>query len=194
MEFGFATVDAILSRINMIRADAGTAFAARLKHLQRLGFPEGVNTGRGHAAVYNIGHLCDLNSALQLIQLGYLPERAIVSVRKNDNLKRAYYLVAHSLEMPSPKRYVVGMTPSALAPLGIDALTEIENLLIVSDVADLSEYVKTSTMFRYAYFDLTATVDLIALHLEQLGISTRYEALSEIRKWGATYSGYDPEA
>jgi hypothetical protein len=76
MRLSFAHVEQVLALAHEIRDDKRAAFAARLKHLQRLGFPPGVNTGRGVAATYDIGHLFLLGLALELNQLGLTPERA----------------------------------------------------------------------------------------------------------------------
>lgn len=80
MEFNFGEVERTLALAYNIADDKRTAFAARLKHLQKRGFPPGINTGRGRAAVYNVGHLVLLGVALELNQLGLTPERAIKAI------------------------------------------------------------------------------------------------------------------
>ena len=53
-----------------------SAFHARLQHLQKLKFPAGLNTGRGRAATYTVGHIYLIGVALELLQIGLNPERA----------------------------------------------------------------------------------------------------------------------
>jgi len=76
MNFTFAEVDGALAAAHGIASAKRNAFRARLQHFQKLGFPEGLNTGRGRAAVYNPGHIILLGIALELGQLGLTPERA----------------------------------------------------------------------------------------------------------------------
>lgn len=53
----------------------------RLKHFKRLGFPAGVNTGRGIAAKYDASATLRLLIAFELLQLGMMPEKAVALVR-----------------------------------------------------------------------------------------------------------------
>jgi len=75
--YGFAEVEAALAEIHGIAEEKRSAFSNRLKHLQRLGFPPGVNTGRGRAATYYAEHAFLLGVALQLNEFSISPERAI---------------------------------------------------------------------------------------------------------------------
>jgi hypothetical protein len=77
LAYGFADVEAALAEMHLIADDRRSAFSNRLKHLQRLGFPPGVNTGRGRAATYYAEHAFLLGVALQLNELSISPERAI---------------------------------------------------------------------------------------------------------------------
>ena len=70
----------MLACAHNIRDDRRSAFANRLKNYQKAGFPEGINTGRGRAASYGVGHLLQLAVALELNQLGLTPERAVAAI------------------------------------------------------------------------------------------------------------------
>lgn len=83
MQFTFAQVERALALTNNIADERRSAFSHRLKHLQRLKFPPGVNTGRGRAATYTVGHLYLLGVALELNQLGSTPERAVRTIQQN---------------------------------------------------------------------------------------------------------------
>ena len=83
MEFNFADVERALALTYNVRDDKRSAFSYRLKHLQKLGFPPGINTGRGRAATYTVGHLFLLGVALELNQLGLNPERAVGVIEEN---------------------------------------------------------------------------------------------------------------
>ncbi len=77
MGYGFADVEEALSQVHGISDEKRSAFSNRLKHLQRLGFPPGVNTGRGRAAIYYAEHVFMLAVALQLSEFSFTPERTI---------------------------------------------------------------------------------------------------------------------
>jgi hypothetical protein len=83
LEFGYAEVERVLAELHRIADDKRTAFRARLKHFQRLGFPEGANTGTGKRAVYSSDMLLQLVMAVELVQCG-LPPKTIVRLL-NDN-------------------------------------------------------------------------------------------------------------
>jgi hypothetical protein len=53
------------------------AYAGRLKHLTRQGFPVGVGAGRGTPAEYDADQLFQLVTAMELTQFGVMPLRAI---------------------------------------------------------------------------------------------------------------------
>lgn len=90
MEWTFGQVEQVLACAHNIRDDRRSAFSNRLKNYQKAGFPEGINTGRGRAATYHIGHLLQLGLALELNQLGLNPERALEVIRSD----------MHSVAMP----------------------------------------------------------------------------------------------
>lgn len=83
MGYGFADVEAALAEIHGIADEKRSAFSNRLKHLQRLGFPPGVNTGRGRAATYYAEHAFLLGVALQLNEISVSPERAIKMIESS---------------------------------------------------------------------------------------------------------------
>lgn len=77
MNLSYADAVQILIGRHCIAADRQGAFKARLKHLQRLGFPAGVNTGKGRRAVYDWLQIIELNLAFELIGFGLPPELAV---------------------------------------------------------------------------------------------------------------------
>lgn len=73
----FAEVERALADLHNIASPHRSAFSNRLKNFQRLGFPEGINTGRGKAAAYKIHHVVHFAVLLEFVQMGLTPERAI---------------------------------------------------------------------------------------------------------------------
>ncbi|MGB3791285.1 MAG: hypothetical protein WA978_00970 [Sphingopyxis granuli] len=72
MSYGmsFATLEATLAVHFGIRPDDYGKFRARIKQLQRLGFPPGVNVGRGTKFEYSIENFLQLAVAFELMNCG----------------------------------------------------------------------------------------------------------------------------
>lgn len=117
MNYGGA--EALFASINAIRPDKRIAFKARLKHLQRLGFPPGVNTGTGRSANYGAGEIYQLGIALELLQLGLSPERAVRLVSGNIEVLKNAGRTALAELINQSKDYAMFLIfdPSGLAEL-----------------------------------------------------------------------------
>nr|WP_314446346.1 hypothetical protein [uncultured Sphingomonas sp.] len=68
--FGFRTLEISLATAFRIPLDELPRFRARIKQLQRLGFPAGVNIGRGVKMPYSTEHLTKLGLAFSLLESG----------------------------------------------------------------------------------------------------------------------------
>lgn len=77
IELSYADVESTLAKLHLIADDKRVAFRARLKHFQRLGFPEGANTGTGKRVAYSIIMLLKLAFAMELTQIGMAPKRVV---------------------------------------------------------------------------------------------------------------------
>lgn len=76
ISLSFASVEHTLARGMGVLADDLPKFRARIKQLQRLGFPEGVNVGRGVRMPYELVHLIQLAVAFELLDCG-LPAKFV---------------------------------------------------------------------------------------------------------------------
>jgi hypothetical protein len=83
MELSYARLETALRGHLRIDPDRMGTFKSRIKQLQRLGFPEGVNIGRGEKMVYNASHLFQLATAFELIGAGLPADRATKIVTHN---------------------------------------------------------------------------------------------------------------
>lgn len=107
IELTYGEVEATLADLNRIADEKRIAFKARLKHFQRLGFPEGANTGTGKRVVYTIPMLFKLVLAVELTQVGMPPKLISEVIERNwpflaesliENLER---IVSENEEMAS---------------------------------------------------------------------------------------------
>lgn len=121
----YGAVESLFSELHGIHPDRRIAFKARLKHLQRLGFPPGVNTGTGRSAEYGAAQVYLLAIGLELLQLGLSPERAVrVATESADWLRRVGRDAAEALARG--EEYYLGLDPSglnSLTSLGDDPAT-----------------------------------------------------------------------
>lgn len=68
--------------------DRKSALLGRFQHLQRLALIEGINPGRGKAAEYSAHQVLIIAIALQMLQLGLTPERAVDVIKQNQDILR----------------------------------------------------------------------------------------------------------
>lgn len=71
MELSYRQLEATLAAHLRIKPDRIGTFRARIKQLQRLEFPSGVNIGRGAKMIYGADHLVKLAFAFELIGAGF---------------------------------------------------------------------------------------------------------------------------
>jgi len=74
---GSRDVERFLSAFHDIADDQQSAYAGRLKHISRQGFPAGVGAGRGTPARYDADQFFQMLTVTELTQFGVLPARAI---------------------------------------------------------------------------------------------------------------------
>lgn len=77
VQIGFGETELVLRRILDVPESGLATFRSRIKYLRKLGFPPGLNTGKGTRAVYGGSELLQLGLALTLQQVGLTAEGAV---------------------------------------------------------------------------------------------------------------------
>lgn len=185
MRYGFADVEDALARFHTISDEKRSAFANRLKHLQRRGFPPGVNTGRGRAADYAPHHVFLLAVALELNQLGAGPEAAI------DLINGSVGHIAQGVtDMMSPYPDQLGEAVLCRAPvsnLGSLYLASVESLqcgparLTVDFLEQISRHAEGH--FQLSAFSLSALAIKLPELIRPNDREHREGFWEELRKW-----------
>ena len=85
MQFTYKEIIAILLSIYEIDQPNMLAFRGRMQHMQRMGFPPGVNTGRGRPSCYAWRELFLLGLAFEYLEIGSTPERSVLEIMKFEN-------------------------------------------------------------------------------------------------------------
>lgn len=86
MEFVHREVLAILFSKHGIERSNKVAFQGRLQHIQRLGFPPGINTGKGRPARYTWRELLLLGLVFEYLEIGSTPDRCIAEIIKFEDI------------------------------------------------------------------------------------------------------------
>ena len=76
MGLSFGQVVDVLSEANGLSSSRRERFISRLKQWQKMGFPQGVNVGKGARADYGAKQLFQLAFLMRMLALGLTPERA----------------------------------------------------------------------------------------------------------------------
>ena len=86
MEFTYKEIQEILTQKHHIADANRTAFRGRIQHMQRLGFPTGVNTGKGKRVPYTWRELLLMALAFEYLEIGSTPDRSIAEIIKIEDM------------------------------------------------------------------------------------------------------------
>jgi len=107
LELSYNQLETALSAHLGVHPDRIGTFRSRIKQLQRLQFPSGVNVGRGTRMRYSAEHLFQLVSAFELMDLGLPAATAIAIV----NAEWPNFLAAYGLAIRNEFYEHRGSTP-----------------------------------------------------------------------------------
>ena len=107
MDLAFKELEELIAAHYGVTDTGAVALRSRLKHLQRLGFPAEVNTGKGRRAKYGWPQIIELFVGLELIDAGLTPEVASSLVSKHRrNIFLAAATFAASVKFPLLSEWV----------------------------------------------------------------------------------------
>lgn len=96
MELSYRQLEAILAAYLTVHPDKMGTFRSRMKQLQRLKFPAGVNIGRGVRMTYTAEHLLQLAVAFEMIGAGLAAKAATDLVSEYWDRFKTAFARAHS--------------------------------------------------------------------------------------------------
>jgi hypothetical protein len=187
----FGRLEAVLSAYFRIDPERGGTFRARIKQLQRLNFPGGVNVGRGVKFEYGLDHALKLVVALELMSFG-LPAKFV-----SELVEASWRRIAIAFQI-SP----IGMAE----PFGASEIFGRFNIDVLGDAFDHSDCVEVYDQVDFQFhivnkgenalfLNMTAifkrfvsVLDLIRMKNTTLGFTARkwdtgYQTLSEEVPW-----------
>lgn len=185
--FAYNEVSRLLSTFHSIGDAHASKFNARLKNFQRLGFPEGVNTGKGQRARYGTGEVLLLNLALELTQLGLTPERAVNVLLENAYVVLpAVRIAAEWLAAREQTSMYLYLDPSALSPLGVGGTSDDQasDTFFYAGWPDLrARLERKHAPRRLAIINLSSVLDGLIEGLQRMELGTRDEFLKSLLAW-----------
>ena len=96
MELSYRQLEGILAAYLAVHPDKLSTFRSRMKQLQRLEFPPGVNIGRGVRMTYSAEHLLQLAVAFEVIGAGLAAKVATETVAQYWDRFQAAFGRAHA--------------------------------------------------------------------------------------------------
>lgn len=153
----YGEVVRVLAKMHDFAPAKSTPLRGRVQHLQKLGVPSGVNTGRGRAAAYGRDELFQIAVAFEMLDLGFPPERARL-VTTNWDMVRGGILEAATVN-PFERVYLV------LHPLALNYLRnkEAEPQELATSIFFLRKTMLVDWMNTPATARSTALIDLTAV-------------------------------
>ena len=177
----YSEVSSLLAELHSVPEDRLTALRGRLQHLQKLGFPPGINTGRGKPAEYFPGQLILLLIGVELMALGIPPERAARALlAKKVIISAAIISVLASLGDKRSPPLFIRVLPAALFDedprLGYVSLTDL------TDTLEKTAHTGTFPT-RIALVNLSAVILNVAEWAGRRSKDARKEFLTDLSLW-----------
>lgn len=190
----FAQAAQLLEFAHQIDVKHSDAFRARLKHLQRLGFPSGINTGKGKAAQYGWRELFLQFVALELIELGLTPERARIICSVNEGaIMRAFSETIYPKILDRDARFLV-IHSASLDHLRSDERDESNAISILPLKKIKGMFGNDSIFSRIAIVNLTSIYGHILAAPHIIGFDySEGELADSILKWAQDYNDQHPQ-
>ncbi|BEU99981.1 hypothetical protein [Novosphingobium olei] len=186
MQFQFAQVEQALADMHRVAPEKRSAFQGRLKHYQKQGFPPGINTGRGRAAVYYVRHAVQLAVALEMNQVGLNPERTVrICTEYSGRIQGAVMLATSRMLSDDAEPVLLVFDPIVLSDLrGEEEWDETEATFDVKGVEEFRmglENLANLRSRRYALVNISEVIDELSHRLGEASKYNEFDVMREIR-------------
>lgn len=182
----YSEVSRLVARLHGVGEERMTALRGRLQHLQKLGFPPGVNTGRGRPAEYGPGQVLALILVLEFIAVGIPPERAVRVLRQKEaEVKKATRLALAGLLDEEAEAVFVRLEPAALF--------DEDPAFGYATAAKLEEFLRISTHLtgftRHVLINLTALLRHLVEWAADRNLGTEEDFVQALEIWATRPGG-----
>jgi hypothetical protein len=182
----YSEVSRLVARLHGVGEERLTALRGRLQHLQKLGFPPGVNTGRGRPAEYGPSQVLMLILILEFMAVGLAPERAVRLLRQRESeVKKATRLALPGLLTEKVEAVFLRLEPAALF--------DEDPAFGYATAAKLDEFLRISTHLtgftRHVLINLTALLRHLVEWAADRSLGTEEEFVQSLENWTTTPGG-----
>lgn len=179
----YSEVSRLIARLHGIGEERLTALRGRLQHLQKMGFPPGVNTGRGRPAEYGPSQVLMLILILEFMAVGLAPERAVRLLRQRESeVKKATRLALPGLLTEKVEAVFVRLEPAALF--------DEDPAFGYATAEKLDEFLRISTHLtgftRHVLINLTALLRHLVEWAADRSLGTEEEFVQSLENWATT--------
>ncbi|WP_144036782.1 hypothetical protein [Sphingopyxis witflariensis] len=186
VEMSFATLETTLAVHFGIPPDDYGKFRARIKQLQRLGFPPGVNVGRGTKFAYTVDHFLQSGIALELLNSGLTGKLVTDLVTEHWQKIGAGIWAAHDRSPRNPWSEHRG--PDVHLDIEVQGLKNSDGKFARIQVED--DYSRLEPIFSVGRQRCVVSVNLTAFsndileNLFKVGQFSEYSVQNAIKKYG----------
>ncbi len=179
----YSEVSRLIARLHGVGEERLTALRGRLQHLQKLGFPPGVNTGRGRPAEYGPNQVLMLILILEFMAVGLAPERAVRLLRlRESEVKKATRLALNGLLTEDVEAVFVRLEPAALF--------DEDPAFGYATAEKLDEFLRISTHLtgftRHVLINLTGLLRHLVEWAADRSLGTEEEFVQSLENWATT--------
>lgn len=176
----YSEVSQLIAKLHGVGEERQTALRGRLQHLQKLGFPTGVNTGRGRPAEYGPSQVLMLILILEFMAVGLAPERAVRLLRQRESeVKKATRLALPGLLTEEVEAVFVRLEPAALF--------DEDPAFGYATAEKLDEFLRISTHLtgftRHVLINLTALLRHLVEWAADRSLGTEEEFVQSLENW-----------
>jgi len=189
--YTYAQVEHVVGSINGIFARR-SALEGRLKHLKKLGFPGGVNTGRGKRVPYTAPQLTLIALATEFAQFGILPEQTVKLMRHRsaEIIETIGQVVSGAYKGPPGSDYdpELGLSSFTFFPCMLADLMDHHEDIVVSAAATgtFNESITDVKPRRMSVLFIHMTISDLANTLEVVRRGERRRFISSLAEWASS--------
>lgn len=199
MELSYGDIELLLRCMHQVHEDKRIALVGRIKHFQRLGWPEGTNVGKGSRVKYNTRQTLSLVAAFELVQCGLPPERAIYLLKSSSLFLPMGFLAAIARDGvstgPSSDDILGGSQPdehvffcfdvNALRSLTWFEGDDCEWVLSITTQSKLSGVIADheTPHRRVTLLNMTMLIEEVFYQLQRAGEVDRQQVRDDLRVW-----------
>lgn len=194
MELTYKQLEAALIGHFRIHPEGADTFRSRIKQLQRLGFPAGVNIGRGEKMAYSADHLLQMVTAFELIGGTQIPAKSATDlVTRHWRSFAVGYAITFTRRRPGGERIFAWIVSKAFGNLQIESdkrdnlftVAGASSLIVAGEASFIGIFTGLNPRRRshvYPVFCLTDLLRSVARGAEAAGVVDFWRD-SEIAEW-----------